>query len=45
MIAEYLNKQATAELDISEITYQVRRGQVMKKMGAQSVADLEFIRK
>lgn len=35
-----LNKQAAAQLDVSEITVKVRRGQVMKKMNASSVPDL-----
>jgi FixJ family two-component response regulator len=35
-----LNKQAAAELGISEITLQIHRGNVMKKMGAGSLADL-----
>ncbi|MCH7863137.1 response regulator transcription factor [Sphingomonas sp. NPDC092331] len=35
-----LNKQIAAELGVREITVKVRRGQVMRKMGAQSVPDL-----
>jgi DNA-binding CsgD family transcriptional regulator len=35
-----LNKQAAAELGISEITLQIHRGQIMKKMGAGSLAEL-----
>ena len=35
-----LNKQAAAELGISEITLQIHRGNLMKKMGAGSLADL-----
>ena len=35
-----LNKQIAAELDISEFTVKVHRGQVMRKMQAGSVAEL-----
>jgi FixJ family two-component response regulator len=35
-----LNKQAAAELGISEITLQIHRGHLMKKMAAGSLADL-----
>jgi FixJ family two-component response regulator len=35
-----LNKQAAAELGISENTLQIHRGNVMKKMGAGSLAEL-----
>jgi FixJ family two-component response regulator len=35
-----LNKQIAAELGISVITVKAHRGKVMRKMGADSVADL-----
>jgi FixJ family two-component response regulator len=35
-----MNKQIAAELGVSEITVKVHRGNVMKKMGARSLADL-----
>lgn len=35
-----LNKQIAGMLDVSEITVKVRRGQVMRKIGADSLADL-----
>jgi len=35
-----LNKQAAAELGISEITLQIHRGNIMKKMAAGSLAEL-----
>jgi FixJ family two-component response regulator len=36
----FLNKQAAAELGITENTFQVHRGRVMRKMKANSLADL-----
>ncbi len=35
-----LNKQAAAELVISEVTLQIHRGKIMQKMAAASLADL-----
>ena len=35
-----LNKQIAADLDLSEVTVKLHRGQVMRKMLAKSVADL-----
>lgn len=35
-----LNKQIAAELDLSEITVKVHRGQAMRKMEARTLADL-----
>jgi FixJ family two-component response regulator len=35
-----MNKQIAGELGVSEITVKVHRGNVMKKMGARSLADL-----
>ena len=35
-----LNKQAAAELGISEVTLQIHRGSIMKKMEAGSLAEL-----
>jgi FixJ family two-component response regulator len=38
--AGLMNKQIAAELGVSEITVKVHRSNVMKKMGARSLADL-----
>jgi FixJ family two-component response regulator len=40
VVSGLLNKQAAAQLGISEITLQIHRSKIMKKMGAQSFADL-----
>ena len=40
VVSGLLNKQAAAELGISEITLQIHRGKIMKKMGAESLAEL-----
>ncbi len=40
VVSGLLNKQAAAELGISEITLQIHRRNVMQKMGAASLADL-----
>ena len=40
IISGLLNKQAASELGISEITIQIHRGKIMKKMGAGSLAEL-----
>lgn len=39
-VAGFLNKQAASDLGITENTFQVHRGRVMKKMKADSLADL-----
>jgi FixJ family two-component response regulator len=35
-----MNKQIAAEMDLSEVTVKVHRGNVMRKMGAKSLAEL-----
>ena len=40
VVSGLLNKQIAAELKISEFTVKIHRGQVMRKMRADSVADL-----
>ena len=40
VVSGLLNKQAAAELDISEITLQIHRSSIMRKMDAASLADL-----
>jgi FixJ family two-component response regulator len=40
VVSGLLNKQAAAELGISEVTLQIHRGKIMHKMQAQSLAEL-----
>src|SRR3546814_7592405 len=40
VVSGLLNKQAAAELGISEVTLQIHRRHVMEKMAAASLADL-----
>ena len=40
VISGLLNKQVAAELDITEFTVKIHRGKVMRKMRADSLADL-----
>ena len=40
VISGRLNKQIAGELELSEMTIKVHRGQIMRKMGARSLVDL-----
>lgn len=40
VLAGLMNKQIAAEMDLSEITVKIHRGQMMKKMESRSVAEL-----
>ena len=40
VVSGRLNKQIAAEIGTSETTAKVHRGQLMRKMGADSLADL-----
>jgi FixJ family two-component response regulator len=40
IVSGLLNKQAAAELGISEVTLQIHRSRIMRKMAAESFADL-----
>jgi FixJ family two-component response regulator len=40
VVTGLMNKQIAVNLGIAEITVKVHRGQVMRKMNAQSVVDL-----
>jgi FixJ family two-component response regulator len=40
VVGGFLNKQTAADLGTSEITIRVHRGQIMRKMGARSLAEL-----
>jgi FixJ family two-component response regulator len=39
-VAGLMNKQIAAEMNLSEITVKIHRGQAMRKMAARSVAEL-----
>jgi hypothetical protein len=39
-VSGFLNKQAAAMLGISEVTLQIHRGQIMRKMAARSLSEL-----
>src|SRR5215475_3976008 len=40
VVAGFLNKETASDLGTSEITIRVHRGQIMRKMGARSLAEL-----
>jgi FixJ family two-component response regulator len=40
VVAGLTNRQSAAKLGIAEITLQVHRGQIMRKMGARSLPEL-----
>jgi FixJ family two-component response regulator len=40
MVAGFLNKQSAAMLGITEVTLQIHRSHIMRKMAATSFADL-----
>lgn len=40
VVSGFLNKQAAAELGISQVTLQIHRGKIMRKMQAGSLAEL-----
>lgn len=40
VVSGFLNKQAAAELGISQVTLQIHRGKIMRKMEAGSLAEL-----
>ena len=40
VISGLLNKQVAAEMNITQFTVKIHRGQVMRKMQADSLADL-----
>lgn len=40
VVTGLMNKQVAARLNLSEITVKIHRGNVMRKMAAQSLADL-----
>jgi FixJ family two-component response regulator len=42
VVSGLLNKQIAAQLNLSEITVKIHRGQVMRKMEARSLAELVF---